>query len=175
MNNWVKFALVGGVPCLISLSIFAPETSHWHYSQWSAAWFQALGSLLAVAVALLYPMASKWKRLKNMQAAIENEMKSNVVILENLIDKGASQPVNGNISINVGLHNAYVSSLDIRCWEQYGYEVASIDLGVYDVMRSVNRHIDAIVNNKDGHELLRCTVQRGEAESAVKKFRDNYS
>ncbi|MBE0405264.1 hypothetical protein [Halomonas citrativorans] len=74
MKIGTKTALAGFAAFFITFTLSAPETSQWHFSQWSAAWIQAIGSIIAILVAIYVPTKlelSKQKREQEERKRIE--------------------------------------------------------------------------------------------------------
>lgn len=174
MNEWLKFALVGGVAYLISFSAFSPESSHWHYAQWSAAWLQAIGSLLAVAVALLYPLVTHRVKLRNMKSVVVYELEANMKLIREFSCRADSTLPTGEVIPSGMIGEAIVKNIDLRYWHKYGYEIAGADLNAFENLRDVNKHIESIVNNNEKHEGVRHLMQRSAAQSALKVYKENY-
>lgn len=54
-KNEKKFIIVGVLSFVVSFVFSVNDLSSWHYSQWNAAWVQALGSIAAIMVAIYVP------------------------------------------------------------------------------------------------------------------------
>lgn len=175
MKKWMKFAIAGGVGFFISFIIFVPKENYWHYSQWSAAWFQAIGSLAAVMVALFYPWIMQRVRLKNIKSVVSYELETNIkVVREISIRLEGAKPDASEFSI-LNLVERSVKDIDLRYWNKYEYEIANADLVTFERLRNINKYIEWIVNNNEKRVEIKHMQFISYAGKAVKNYENKYS
>ncbi|GHD46683.1 hypothetical protein [Marinobacter persicus] len=139
---------------------------------WTA--LAAIGTLMAVLVALLYPLSSKYFRNNRIEALIEAEIKGNFEKIRRMTSKEDHQLPRGQ-KIGAMEHNdALVKHVDLRLWEQYRYILAAERPVAFQKYQAINRHAEGVLDAPTKPALMRLTLQVTEAQSYVAKFEEAF-
>ena len=175
MKSWGKFAIAGGTGFFISFTIFVPETNYWHYTQWSSAWFQAIGSLLAVAVALLYPLYIRWNEIKQIEKVVEEELSETQFKVSEILRfyrEGIPDHVGASAE---QLAVAMSKTINIRLWIMYRDRLAIEKPSSYRLYKAINIHAEHIVAESINPHDATPFFQKKSAEEFDKKYKEMFS
>lgn len=139
---------------------------------WSA--LGAIGTLLAVCVAVFYPMVTTRLKIIKMKNLIESEIKDNYQIVKNMVSK-EDTTLPGGIKITAAQRNNELAShVKTRIWEEYRYKIASEEPEQYEKYSSINRYIEAIKSDREMPEAIRAAMLIDEANSFTKEYERRY-
>ena len=121
---------------------------------WSA--LGAIGTLLAVCVALFFPLISKHFKLKKIRTLLALEIKDNHEQISKMKPADfTSKLPNGQEVPASALNCAYAENVKLRIWDEYRYKIASEKPLLFKQYREIYSHIETIANFKDMPEQLR--------------------
>ena len=105
---------------------------------WSA--LAAIGTLLAVIVALLLPFLIPALRLNRIERLVRSEITHNTAVICNMISTEPRKLPDG-MQVSALMNNdALVPHINLRLWNRYRYELASDRSKSYERFHLVNRY-----------------------------------
>ena len=139
---------------------------------WEA--LSAIGSLLAVAVALLYPMASRlWAQL-NIVKLIETEIKGNMQLIKQVSQANELQqtelPKDMPPIPTIMLTDALIKHLDLRNWNEFKYQLAIYSHSKYEKYGKLNKLVESICNKQIEPDAARLLLQLEESKKFMALF-----
>ena len=138
---------------------------------WGA--LSAIGTFLAVGVALFHPIWSKAKKIKHIEKVLRAEVNSNAkhinkVSLEDLVLKGG--PMHEERIPALQRNDLELRSVKLNMWLQFRYELAADNPKSYDKYNQINEQVERLISVESQHAALRLVVQVSTAE----KFNQQY-
>ena len=137
---------------------------------WTA--LAAIGTLMAVLVALLYPLSTKYFRNNRIELLIEAEIKGNFDKIRHMTSKEDHQLPRGQKIGAMQHHDALVKHVDLRLWEQYRYILAAERPLAFQKYQGINRYAEALLDAPPNPAIMRLAVQVAEAQSFVARFEE---
>lgn len=150
--------------CTFFIDTFKPEIF------WTA--LSAIGTLLAVLIALFLPSFNEYKRVNRIVRLIEGEISRNYRIAKNA-DSGHDIPFPDGSTHHVVLSaqdTARLFKLDL--WKEYKYKLADDRPESFEKYQGICQHIDALSDLNQIHEKLRPVKFKGEIDLFVKKCQE---
>ncbi|MFB6261233.1 MAG: hypothetical protein ABEJ96_03525 [Thiohalorhabdaceae bacterium] len=135
---------------------------------WTA--LAAIGTLLAVAVALFMPTISRYVRNNRLERLISAEIRGNLQVIRKMTSRESRRLPDGREITAVQNNDALTPHIDLRLWRQYRYELAADRPHRYEAFHAVNRFAEAILEAPSEPAEMRMMVQTSEAQSFVDEF-----
>lgn len=150
--------------CTFFIDTFKPEIF------WTA--LSAIGTLLAVLIALFLPSFNEYKRVNRIVRLIEGEISRNYRIAKNA-DSVHDIPFPDGATHRVVLSaqdTARLFKLDL--WKEYKYKLADDRPESFEKYQGICQHIDALSDLNQIHEKWRPVKFKGEIDLFVKKCQE---
>lgn len=132
---------------------------------WTA--LAAIGTLLAVAVALFMPTIGRYVKNNRLERLIRAEMGGNLQVIRNMTSRESRKLPDGREVTALQNNDALTPHIDLRLWRQYRYELAADRPDRYEALHAVNRFAEAILEAPAEPAAMRLMVQTDEAQSFV--------
>lgn len=133
--------------------------------------FAAIGTWLAVLVALFSSSIYKWKNNRHITKLIEAEILGNMGIIKNMISKESRKTPNGIEISAVQNNDALREHINLSLWVEFRYKLAVYNSSKYQKYQDINRHAEAIVDATMEPPESRMMLQSSEANCFVKNYK----
>lgn len=138
---------------------------------WNA--LAAIGTLLAVAVALFLPTFNQYLRNNRIERLLKAEVQGNLKIIKNMTSQ-ESRHLPGGQEISASMNNnALVLQIDIHLWHQFRYELAGERPESFEKFSSVFMRAESIIGAPSEPAQLRLLMQCDAAQSYVSKCEES--
>lgn len=135
---------------------------------WDA--LSAIGTLLAVLVALAFPIVESIKSKRRTANLIESEIRRNFLVIRGMrTTESVTLPGPENIVLSaLDQHEALRGSIDLRLWEEFRYKLASTSPALFQRYEKINRHAEAILDaKKEDNMSMRVVITSNESKGFV--------
>lgn len=134
----------------------------------------AIGTLLAVLVAVLHPIISKIIRNRRIVSLIEEEIRGNHRIIRNMASPEIQRLPDG-VEITASERNdALTELIDLNIWRQYRYDIATEKPDQFSIYQKINEHVEEIINIPREHQEYRKQIQKKEAELFMEAYEKEF-
>lgn len=134
----------------------------------------AIGTLLAVLVAVLHPMISKIMRNRRIISLIEEEIKGNHRIIRNMASPDIHRLPQEVEFTGSQRNDALTELIDLNIWKQYRYDLASEKPDQFIAYQKINEHVEEILNIPKDHQKFRSEIQKKEAELFMEAYNKEF-
>ncbi len=110
---------------------------------WNA--LAAMGTLLAVAVALLWPIYNQYLRNNRLERLLEAEVRGNLKIIKNMTSDKPTELPHGQIVLDFVKNDALAGHINIHMWLQFRYELAGERVNRFAKLNTVTASLCRIV------------------------------
>jgi hypothetical protein len=143
---------------------------------WGA--ISAIGTLLAIIVALLFPTCSQYNRNNHIERLLEAEIKGNAekisqISRENMTLKGG--PLNGQMMPALQRNDSLVLHIKLSMWNQFKYELATNRPDSFKKFNDVNDQVELLFFSKTQPDPFRLAVQSSAAENFTLKYNEMFN
>lgn len=135
----------------------------------------AIGTLLAVLVAVLHPIISKNRRNRRIASLIEEEIKGNHRVIRNMASPETQSLPEGVEMTENQRNEALTELIDLNIWKQYRYDLASENPDQFSVYQKINEHVEEILNVPKEHQTFRTQMQKKEAELFIEAYEKEFN
>lgn len=142
---------------------------------WDSGWFQAGGSLLAVSVALFYPLIERFKKFHNMKRVLEIELKENVECVQDILSQGDGKHPDSAFLPAGFLKSEKTKSISLECWHQYRYEIAPVNALYFEKMKNINRHLEALIGLREQRTDVQVFLIDENARKVLRIYKEYFS
>lgn len=141
---------------------------------WSAA--AAIGTMLAVIVALFLPILSRYFLSNRIEHLIAADLKRNYEVIKNMTSRDSSTLPDGQTIDAASVINALARHIDLRIWHQYRHNLASDRPKSYAKYHEVYRYAEGILgietDQTPARNMMKLLMQTDEAKNFVSKYRN---
>ncbi len=137
---------------------------------WTA--LAAVGTLVAVLIALFGPLLKELKRAKKIERLIAGEIERNIEIVKIMSEKQALKNPDGTTYYPKIAPEEISRIVKFGLWEEYKYKLADDRPEKYEKYHNINQHLHAISNIGEIKKSLRQMTFDEEVSSFIKKGKD---
>ena len=124
---------------------------------WTA--LAAIGTLVAVLVALFTSTISIWRNNRRIARLIEAELLGNMQIIRNMCSRESRKLPDG-IEVSAAQNNdALREHIDLRLWHEFRYQLAASNPSKYQLYQDINRYAEAVVDATMEPPAIRMMLQ----------------
>lgn len=132
---------------------------------WTA--LAAVGTLLAVLIALFSSTISTWRNNRRITKLIEAELRGNMQIIRNMRSSESRKLPNG-IEVSAAQNNdALRGHIDLRLWHEFRYQLAASNPSKYQKYQDINRYAEAVLDANMESPSMRMILQTNGASSFI--------
>ena len=134
---------------------------------WNA--LAALGTLLAVVIALFWPIFNQYLRNNRIERLLEAEIRGNLTIIKNMTSEESIR-IPGGPEVSASKNNdALTAHIDLHLWHQFRYDLAGERPKSFEKLGAVNMYAESIINAPTEPAQLRLLMQCDAAKTYVSR------
>jgi hypothetical protein len=138
---------------------------------WSA--ISAIGTLLAILVALFFPIYSQYRKNNHIEQVLKAEIEENLktikqINVENMTLSGG--PSSGQEVSALQRNDALVTHIKLNMWSQLKYELATNRPKTFQKFNDINDSVELLYYSKTLADPMRLMIQNSAAEKFTSKY-----
>ena len=140
---------------------------------WSA--ISAIGTLLAILVALLFPIYSQFKKNNHIELVLLAEVKENYKQVKKISLESMPGPSKNQKIPAFQRNDAVIIYIKLNLWSQLKYELATNRPKSFKKFNDINNIIERLHYSKSQPENFRAILQSSAAEDFTSKYKELFS